>query len=80
MNAAWSLTAGCSAIPFPSIQDDPASPVLDVIIRAGFRALLIVPLLGNDRTVGALVVRRKRPGEFPKHTVDLLQTFAAQSI
>src|SRR6202171_3903372 len=23
---------------------------------------------------------RKRPGEFPKHTVDLLQTFAAQSV
>ena len=41
-------------IQVPDIQDDPASPVLDVIIRAGFRALLIVPLLGNDRTVGAL--------------------------
>ena len=54
--------------------------VLDVIVRAGFRALLIVPLLGADRTVGALVVRRKQPGEFPKHTVDLLQTFAAQSV
>ncbi|MDE2380302.1 MAG: hypothetical protein KGM94_23790 [Bradyrhizobium sp.] len=29
--------------------------------------------------VGALVVRRKQPGEFPKSTIDLLQTFAAQS-
>jgi signal transduction histidine kinase len=54
--------------------------VLDVIVRAGFRALLTVPLLGADRIVGALVVRRKAPGEFPKHTVDLLQTFAAQSV
>ena len=26
------------------------------------------------------VVRRKQPGEFPKSTVDLLQTFAAQSV
>ncbi len=26
------------------------------------------------------MVRRKAPGEFPKHTVDLLQTFAAQSV
>ena len=26
------------------------------------------------------MVRRKQPGEFPKHTVDLLQTFAAQSV
>ena len=67
-------------IQIPDLQNDPNSPVLDVIVRAGFRALLIVPLLGGDRTVGALVVRRKQPGEFPKHTVDLLQTFAAQSV
>jgi GAF domain-containing protein len=51
-----------------------------VIVRAGFRALLTVPLLGADRIVGALVVRRKAPGEFAKSTVDLLQTFAAQSV
>jgi GAF domain-containing protein len=61
------------------IQSEP-SAVLDVIVRAGFRALLTVPLLGADRIVGALVVRRKQPGEFPKSTVDLLQTFAAQSV
>jgi len=54
--------------------------VLDVIVRAGFRALLIVPLLAADWIVGALVVRRKQPGEFPERTVDLLQTFAAQSV
>src|SRR5204863_389732 len=28
----------------------------------------------------ALVVRRRQPGEFPKATIDLLQTFAAQSV
>jgi signal transduction histidine kinase len=32
------------------------------------------------RTVGALVVRRKAPGEFSKSTVELRQTFAAQSV
>jgi signal transduction histidine kinase len=62
------------------LQNDPSSLVLDVIVRAGFRALLVVPLLGADRIVGALVVRRKQPGEFPKSTVELLQTFAAQSV
>ena len=35
------------------VQEDPKS-VLDVIVRAGFRALLVVPLVGNDRVVGAL--------------------------
>ena len=57
-----------------------ASMVLDVVVQAGFRALLVVPLLRPDQIVGALVVRRKQPGEFPKHTVDLLETFAAQSV
>jgi signal transduction histidine kinase len=66
-------------IQIPDVQNDPSS-VLDVIVRAGFRALLTVPLLGPDRIVGALVVRRKEPGEFSKSTVDLLQTFGAQSV
>src|SRR5262249_17504981 len=58
---------------------DPSS-VLDIIARAGFRALLAIPLLATDRIIGALVVRRKEPGEFSKNTVDLLQTFGAQSV
>jgi signal transduction histidine kinase len=66
-------------IQIPDIQDDP-SATLDIIVRAGFRALLIVPLLSTDRIVGALVVRRKHPGEFPESTIGLLQTFAAQSV
>ncbi len=33
----------------------------------------------EERLVGALVVRRKAPGRFSQDTVDLLQTFAAQS-
>jgi adenylate cyclase len=67
-------------IQIPDVQNDPASPVLDVLVRAGFRAWLTVPLLGADGAVGALVVRRKQPGEFARSTVDLLQTFAAQSV
>ena len=49
-------------IQIPDVQNDPASPVLDVLVRAGFRAWLTVPLLGADRVVGALVVRRKAAG------------------
>jgi signal transduction histidine kinase/phosphotransferase system HPr-like phosphotransfer protein len=62
------------------VQHDTSSPILDVILRAGFRAYLTVPLLGADRIIGALIVRRKEPGEFSKSTVDLLQTFGAQSV
>jgi signal transduction histidine kinase len=61
------------------IQNDP-TVTLNVIVRAGFRALLYVPLLGTEKIVGALVVRRKQPGEFATNTIELLQTFAAQSV
>jgi signal transduction histidine kinase len=37
-------------------------------------------MLSEERIVGALVVRRKAPGEFPREAVDLLQTFATQSV
>jgi signal transduction histidine kinase len=48
--------------------------------EAGFRALLVMPLIGPHRVVGALVVRRKTPGAFSPATVELLETFAAQSV
>jgi len=66
-------------IQIPDVQYDP-SITLDIIVRAGFRALLYVPLLGTSTIIGALVVRRKQPGEFANSTVELLQTFAAQSV
>ena len=58
----------------------PSSRANELVLRLGYRARLVVPLLAPDRIVGALVVRRKQPGEFPKNTVELLQTFAAQSV
>jgi signal transduction histidine kinase len=61
------------------VRNEP-SQILEVLVRAGFRGLLAVPLLGADRVVGALVVRRKTPGEFPQSTIDLLETFADQSV
>ena len=62
------------------LRDLPSTPVSDVILRAGYRARLLVPLLRPGKVVGALVVRRKAPGKFPPNTVDLLKTFAAQSV
>jgi signal transduction histidine kinase len=56
------------------------TPVLEIVVRAGYRALLLVPLLRPDRIVGILVVRRKLPGDFPGNIVGLLETFAAQSV
>jgi signal transduction histidine kinase/CheY-like chemotaxis protein len=62
------------------LRDEPPSPAQEVMLRAGYRSRLIVPLIGADQVVGALVVRRRQPGEFTKSAIDLLQTFAAQSV
>jgi signal transduction histidine kinase len=62
------------------LREEAKTPVLEFVLQAGYRALLVVPLVGPESVVGALVVRRKAPGEFPKQTTDLLQTFAAQSV
>jgi PAS domain S-box-containing protein len=70
-----------AAIQVPDLLNEPySSPVLNIVIRAGYRAVLVVPLLRPGEIVGILVVRRKQPGEFPKSTVDLLETFADQSV
>jgi signal transduction histidine kinase len=65
-------------VQIPDVQK--TSQVLDIVVQAGFRSILVVPLLGRDRAIGVLVIRRKVPGEFSQSTVELLQTFAAQSV
>jgi GAF domain-containing protein len=62
------------------IRHEPPSLVREISMRAGFRARLVVPLVSSDRVVGALAIRRKQPGKFPKDTIELLQTFAAHSV
>ncbi len=57
-----------------------AAPVQQIVLEAGYRARMTVPLVGADRVFGVLVVRRKATGEFPDRTMDFLQTFAAQSV
>jgi signal transduction histidine kinase len=67
-------------IQIADLRDEPPSQVNEIILREGYRAIMIVPLLRPDHTVGALVVRRKTPGEFPQSTIDLLETFGDQSV
>jgi signal transduction histidine kinase len=54
-------------------------PLFGILERAGFRALLAVPLLHQGRAIGALIVRRRSPGAFAPDIVNLLQAFASQS-
>lgn len=53
--------------------------VRSLLVRLGYRSVLAVPLLREQRIMGALTVWRQAAGEFPPAVVDLLQTFAGQS-
>jgi signal transduction histidine kinase/CheY-like chemotaxis protein len=57
-----------------------ASELNEITLRFGYRARLTAPLFRGDDIVGMLVVRRRSPGAFPPNTVDLIKTFAAQSV
>jgi signal transduction histidine kinase len=61
-------------------RNEPVSRVNEILLREGYQSILIIPLLRPDHIVGALVVRRKTPGDFSQSTIDLLQTFAEQSV
>ena len=56
-----------------------STPLLDVLLRAGARAILAVPLLHQGELIGALAVRRNQVGGFSSEIVRLVESFAAQS-
>ncbi len=68
-----------AAVQVADLNQEGRHPLLDALREAGIRAVLAVPLLHQDRVIGALIVRRKRTGSFTPETVALLQTFATQS-
>jgi signal transduction histidine kinase len=53
--------------------------VRELLVRAGYRALLAVPLVREGVLIGGLTVFRKTPGEYAANVVELMQTFATQS-
>ena len=61
------------------LKEEAPSDINEITLRAGYRARLVAPLIRGEDVVGLLVVRRRTPGAFPQNTVDLIQTFAAQS-
>ncbi|RPH60688.1 MAG: GAF domain-containing protein, partial [Burkholderiales bacterium] len=51
----------------------------EILVRLGYRSLLAVPLLRENRLLGALVVNRRSAGRFEPRVVELLKAFATQS-
>ena len=66
-------------IQVPDLREDARTAINEITLRAGYLARLVAPLRRGEDVVGFLVVRRRAPGAFPRSTVDLIKTFAAQS-
>jgi signal transduction histidine kinase len=74
--------AGASRAPvqLADLAERPSAPLRDASLTAGFRGVLIVPLVGPERVLGMLFLQRRATGEFPPETVQLMQTLASQSV
>jgi GAF domain-containing protein len=60
-------------------RESTATRARPILARLGYRSVLAVPLLREERILGALTVWRKEAGSFSTEVVNLLQTFATQS-
>jgi two-component system, NtrC family, sensor kinase len=54
--------------------------LLELARMRGFRSCLLVPLLRDGAPIGLISITRVEPGPFSPHHVQLLQTFADQSV
>jgi two-component system, NtrC family, sensor kinase len=69
-------------VQLPDIGDEQAysaTRIRTVLLQLGYRSVLAVPLLSEQRILGVLTVWRQAVGLFPDEIVNLLQTFATQS-
>jgi signal transduction histidine kinase len=51
-----------------------------ILSRLGYQSLLAVPLLLDQKIMGALTIYRRKTGIFAPEVVNLLRTFATQSV
>lgn len=61
-------------------QEFVAPQVRRVLVKLGLRSLLAIPLYREAQLLGGLLVFRRRLGDFSDDLVNLLQTFANQSV
>ena len=57
-----------------------AARLRPVLARLGYRSILAIPLLREERILGGLVIFRRQAGSYSTEVVNLLQTFATQSV
>ncbi len=64
----------------PNLADRSNDPFESKVLVAGYKSMLVVPLLKQDEILGALVLQRRVAEESPRSMISLMQTFADQSV
>jgi GAF domain-containing protein len=64
----------------PDVADDPGFDHRGLAGTAGWRSLLVVPMLRDGTVLGTVGVARELPGAFREREIELLQTFADQAV
>ena len=67
-------------VQIPDILAESAYPFREMLAREGYRAILSIPMIRDRTLLGTLAVGRKAPGPFSERHVELLSTFANQTI
>jgi signal transduction histidine kinase len=67
-------------VAIPDLSRLPRATLRDTSLAAGYRAVLILPLVRAGRVFGAITLLRRATGAFAPSTVEVMQTFANQSV
>lgn len=63
------------------MRTDPRfAPWRDEAVRRGYASSMVIPLVGPERTLGAVNLHAREPGAFPDTEVDLLTNLAADVV
>jgi GAF domain-containing protein len=64
----------------PDVMDDPDYAFKDTARAADYRAHLGIPMFRGDDVIGVLIASRTEPGPFLQAQIELLKTFADQTV
>lgn len=67
-------------IALAELSEAAEQPLREAALAAGFNSVLVVPLIDQQGTLGALVVLRRAAGAFAPSVIGLMRTFANQAV
>ena len=67
-------------VEIPDVLEDREYGIGAQTLAGGFRSVLAVPLIREERPIGAIIIGGPEPGPFPEKQVALLKSFADQAV